>query len=67
MEREYPGSGQVIDEKVVYLNGSFNFPDLSDPLMTQTYRPNDNESVKRQIPSYYYFCLHLQDFGLPPW
>jgi hypothetical protein len=43
MELEYPGSGQVIDEKVVYLHGSFNFPDLSDRLMTQTYHQSDSE------------------------
>jgi hypothetical protein len=46
MELEYPGSGQVIDEKVVHLNGSFNFPDLSDPLMTQTHRQSDSEILQ---------------------
>jgi hypothetical protein len=39
----YRVSGQLIDEKVVHLNGSFNFPDLSDPFMTQTHGQSDSE------------------------
>ena len=46
MELEYRGSSHVIDEKVVHLTGSSNFPDLSDPLMTHTYRQNDSEILQ---------------------
>ena len=43
MELEYSCSGQVVDDKVVHLNGSFNLPDLSDPLLTQTYHQSDSK------------------------